>query len=192
MIPEPIASARMMTWLPRLLDHLPADVTVFPRAAGQPIVPLAIGTAKHLEELGVPSEAVAHVIRGYTRHPAYLRALARPGAMRHDLTGQPVEPVSEEHARYAALSLEAIKRRRRAENDRRIAAVREAALAAKMAEAEAAVVTVEPIVAEPEPERALRTKPMLKLGMRLSPTEIERRLRAARSGERERTIRTSG
>jgi sRNA-binding protein len=186
------ASVKMLGWLAPLLDRLPEGVALFPRTPGHPVLPLAIGTAKGLVELGVPADIVADVIRGYTRHPAYLRALARPGAMRHGLDAQPVEPVSEEHARYAVLSLEAIKRRRREENDRRVAAVREAALAAKQAEAEAAAAPVEPIVAEPEPKQAPHTKPILKLGVRLSPAEVERRPRAARSGVRERTIRTSG
>lgn len=35
------------------------------------------------------------------RSRLYLEALARPGATRHDLDGQPVEPVSDEHQAHA-------------------------------------------------------------------------------------------
>jgi len=37
------------------------------------------------------------VLRRYTRAWEYMAALAAPDAMRHDLAGNPVEPVAEEH-----------------------------------------------------------------------------------------------
>jgi sRNA-binding protein len=184
----PTATAAMLVWLPRLTGLLPEDVVVFPRAVGQPVLPLAIGTAKRLEELGVPTDIVTEIVRGYTKHPAYLRALALPGAMRHDLAGQPVEPVTAGHAHVAALALENRRRRRDEETARRVAAVRDAALAARTTTTEPEPMP-EPVVAVTEPEQAHRTKPTLTLGTRLSPDEIERRLMAARGGIGERKIR---
>jgi sRNA-binding protein len=167
-VPYPTATAAMLVWLPRLTGLLPEDVVVFPRAVGQPVLPLAIGTAKRLEELGVPADIVTEIVRGYTRHPAYLRALALPGAQRHDLVGQPTEPVTAGHARVAALALENRRRRRDEEANRRVAASRDAALSAKITTAEP-----EPVVAVAEPEQASNDKPKLRLGMRLSSDEIE-------------------
>jgi len=41
------------------------------------------------------------VLGGYTRRRAYRAALAAPGAMRVDLAGQPVEPVTAAHQQWA-------------------------------------------------------------------------------------------
>jgi len=44
---------------------------------------------------------VSEVLRGYTRRRAYRAALAVPGALRVDLHGQPVAPVTPEHQQRA-------------------------------------------------------------------------------------------
>jgi len=68
------------------------------RHEGEPPRPLAIGTgARLVEELGLEPDVVDTAMRLYTRRRAYQQALAQPGALRVDLTGQPTEPVAEEH-----------------------------------------------------------------------------------------------
>ena len=60
--------------------------------------PLAIGTgARLVAELGLEPDLVNAAMRLYTRRQAYQQALAQPGAMRVDLTGQPTEPVTAAH-----------------------------------------------------------------------------------------------
>jgi sRNA-binding protein len=59
---------------------------------------LARGGFDHLELL--------HFFGWYSRAPSYLRAQAQPGAMRHDLDGAAVDPVSEENRAYAAAELD--------------------------------------------------------------------------------------
>ncbi len=80
---------RMRTW--------PA---VFPREVGDPILPLDLDVETRL--LGrlhsVDLDGVMLIkttIHRYCNSGQYLAALARDGAMRHDLKGRPIEPVSE-------------------------------------------------------------------------------------------------
>ena len=44
---------------------------------------------------GEAHEVLSRVLRRYTRGREYVAALAAPDAMRHDLAGNPVEPVAE-------------------------------------------------------------------------------------------------
>jgi hypothetical protein len=68
------------------------------RHDGDPPRPLAIGISTQLVvELGLEPEVVNTAMRLYTRRRAYQQALAQPGAMRVDLTGQPTEPVTAAH-----------------------------------------------------------------------------------------------
>jgi hypothetical protein len=93
--------------LGKVLAHLPA---VFP-TPGDPIVrPLEIGVGRSLHDACMPPDgmtaAKAHAILGdtlrrYVQSPRYRAALAAPGAWRHDLDGNPVSPVSEDHAEFA-------------------------------------------------------------------------------------------
>jgi hypothetical protein len=79
------------------LDPAPA---VLPNQAGDPLLPLRIGIWDALFALlrpGTEPEALARALRAYTRSAGYFMACARQGAMRHDLDGRAVEPVSEEH-----------------------------------------------------------------------------------------------
>jgi len=63
-----------------------------------PPKPLAIGISAHLvQDLALDPAIVHATMRLYTRRRAYQQALARPGALRVDLAGQPVEPVAPEH-----------------------------------------------------------------------------------------------
>jgi hypothetical protein len=77
-----------------LVERYPATFT----HEGEPPKPLAIGTGDRLvEDLGLAPDVVNTAMRLYTRRRSYQQALAQPGAMRIDLTGQPTEPVTPEH-----------------------------------------------------------------------------------------------
>src|SRR5215204_6747924 len=80
-----------------LLTQPPA---VLPNQVGDPLLPLRIGVWDALLALlrpGAEPEALARALRAYTRSTGYFIACARKNAMRHDLEGRAVEPVSEEH-----------------------------------------------------------------------------------------------
>src|SRR3954462_7950331 len=83
-----------------LREHLSPWPAVLPAEIGDPIRPLKIGVRSALAVLlpdGEAHEVLGRVLRRYTRGREYLAALAAPDALRHDLTGTPVEPVAEEH-----------------------------------------------------------------------------------------------
>jgi len=67
--------------------------------------PLAIGIDTHVaERLGLdPPEQrrLGRLFRRWCLTAAYLKALRNPGAQRHNLDGQAVEPVDPEHQRHA-------------------------------------------------------------------------------------------
>jgi len=93
-----------------LLTQPPA---VLPNQVGDPLLPLQIGIKDALLALlrpGAEPEALARALRAYTRSTSYFMACARKDAMRHDLDGRAVEPVSEEHRTG---SLKAVQGRRR-------------------------------------------------------------------------------
>src|SRR5215211_4262229 len=80
-----------------LLTQSPA---VLPNQVGDPLLPLQIGIWDALLALlrtGAEPEALARALRAYTRSTGYFMACARKDAMRHDLEGRAMEPVSEEH-----------------------------------------------------------------------------------------------
>src|ERR671920_624577 len=93
-----------------LLTQPPA---VLPNQVSDPLLPLQIGIWDALLALlrpGAEPEALARALRAYTRSTGYFMACARKGAMRHNLDGRAVEPVSEEHRTGA---LKAVQGRRR-------------------------------------------------------------------------------
>jgi ProP effector len=94
-----------------LLRQPPA---VLPNQVGDPLLPLRIGIWDALLALlrpGAEPEALARALRAYTRNPGYFMACARKDAMRHDLDGRAVEPVSEEHRMGARKAIEGRRRR---------------------------------------------------------------------------------
>ena len=83
-----------------LREHLFPWPAVLPSEVGDPIRPLKIGVRADLAVLlpdGEAHEVLSRVLRRYTRGREYLAALAASDALRHDLAGNPVEPVAEEH-----------------------------------------------------------------------------------------------
>lgn len=75
--------------------------------------PLACGI--HLEirncSLGVSNRSVRRALAIYVNAPRYLRALTEPGAMRINLLGEPIEPVSGHDAAEADSRVKSKKRR---------------------------------------------------------------------------------
>jgi len=97
--PDPAIAKRAGDWL----------VSAYPGLFKIPPVPLPIGfrlmAAKQRPE-GVSHCGLNRALYRWVNSKAYLRALAAAGAMRHDVNGQPIEPVAEEHRQIAALQLQ--------------------------------------------------------------------------------------
>ncbi len=80
-------------------------------------VPLPIGMAQIVHAAGKAAgctggrrERHKVALSWWCGSPAYLAALAEDGAMRRDVDGAPVEPVSEEHRQYAIQRLALVSR----------------------------------------------------------------------------------
>ncbi|ANM14379.1 MULTISPECIES: ProQ/FINO family protein [unclassified Rhizobium] len=74
-------------------------VAVLPAKAGDPIRPFAVGLFNELRPLLKPDAGVTALRRAtaaYVHCRRYYFASAQPDAMRHDLAGEPVEPLSPE------------------------------------------------------------------------------------------------
>jgi sRNA-binding protein len=87
----------------------------FPGAFGQ-VRPLKVGIHFDIiDRTDMDSLIVVHFMSFYSQSAAYLRAQTQPGAMRYDLDGNPVEPVSEANRAYAVAQLEWVQGQRRQE-----------------------------------------------------------------------------
>lgn len=80
---------------------------LYPRLFGARFLPLKVGVyddlrAAHPEAL--PADELKDALRQHTRSTRYIEAVAS-GLARHDLQGQPVEPVAPEHVHHAILEL---------------------------------------------------------------------------------------
>mgnify|MGYP002714751939 CR=1 FL=1 len=104
---------RVLSRLLIVVENMPA---VFPTKEDPTVRPLKIHVASDIHNLVVlpegmkPGKAhaiVADVLRLYANSPEYLKAMASSGAFRFDLDGNPVEPVSQEHAELARRALAA-------------------------------------------------------------------------------------
>jgi hypothetical protein len=93
---------------------------VLPNQVGDPVLPLQIGIWDALlAQLrpGAEPDALARALRAYTRSTGYFMACARKDAMRHDLDGRAVEPVSEEHRTGALKAVQGRRRRPTAQRE---------------------------------------------------------------------------
>jgi hypothetical protein len=106
----PTATAKTINGVGRLLELMEAMPAVFPTKDNPQVRPLKIGIAADIHLRLSPregmTEGAAHaiasdVLRRYTSSSEYRAAVATPGAWRYGLDADPVEPVSEEHARFA-------------------------------------------------------------------------------------------
>ncbi|ARO33546.1 conjugation repressor FinO/ProQ protein (plasmid) [Rhizobium sp. NXC14] len=74
-------------------------VGVLPAKAGDPVLPFAVGLFNELRPLLKPDAGVTTLRRAtaaYVHCRRYYFASAQPDSMRHNLDGEPVEPLSEE------------------------------------------------------------------------------------------------
>jgi sRNA-binding protein len=99
----------------RLRPYFDLWPAVFPTTEAPAIKPLAISTRQALRaRLVVPDgmtqdevlRAVNAATRAYVRSPGYLLTMSQPDSQRHDLDGQPVEPVTDQHRRDAQAGVE--------------------------------------------------------------------------------------
>lgn len=112
--PSPVAPKQP----PRAIHSRLADLPEIQRLADQfpafaGILPLALDTRERLAELATVAELddvqMYRLVRHWTRTPTYLRAVARPGAMRYTLEGDPTEPVTDTQQAHARKLLDARK-----------------------------------------------------------------------------------
>ena len=108
---SPTADSRTLSILEPLVKLLPVWPPVLPNKVGDVIKPLKIGALHDLTAM-VPSgdevatDDVRRVLYRYRRSGKYTYAVAADDSIRHDLDGQPVEPVAEVDRRGARISLQ--------------------------------------------------------------------------------------
>ncbi|UEM08229.1 ProQ/FINO family protein (plasmid) [Skermanella rosea] len=104
------ADRDLMRIVERIAQVVSPRPAVLPTAANPIVRPMVLGIISQLHERVVSPEGMrkgdAHsmlsqAVKHYARSALYKAALAAPGAWRHDLDGNPVEPVSQEHADLA-------------------------------------------------------------------------------------------
>lgn len=104
-VAEPVADQwHVKLWEP-LRERLQSWPALLPSRVGDPIRPFAIGTDKALNGLLITPDddgkkMVKTIVMRHCRSTQYAAALAPDGAMRHDLDGNPVEPVPDEHRQH--------------------------------------------------------------------------------------------
>lgn len=118
------ANQRMIELASAINHHLTAPLDVLPVSIGATVKPFAIGISPSIEARMKPDASLSELklaIRKYTRNRFYMLASAQHGAMRHDIDGIPVEPVSYEHRLAAKVTWmrmqEAIEKRRKEEQE---------------------------------------------------------------------------
>ncbi|WP_440632550.1 ProQ/FINO family protein [Brucella sp. 22210] len=100
-------------------DLLCEPVAVLPAKEGDVIYPLQLGAGPAFARLikqNVSRKILNEAINRYTRCTFYRLACIQKGAMRHDLAGNPVEPINEVHRAFAREMLEKQKNVRRDSN----------------------------------------------------------------------------
>jgi hypothetical protein len=93
-----------------LNDLLIAPIGVLPTREGDLLRPFRIGLGPEIIAHRKPAVTVVDcekAIRRYVRAFSYQFAIAQPGSMRHDLDGNPVEPVSDADREHAQRSCRA-------------------------------------------------------------------------------------
>ena len=80
-------------------DVLVAPIAILPQVEGDIVRPFKVGIGREIKarlRTDIPGVRLNRALHFYTRSQAYLFATAQPDAMRHDIDGNPVEPVSEQ------------------------------------------------------------------------------------------------
>ncbi len=113
--PAPATTKRRPRTPHPLLEQL---FTLYPQLFGARFVPLQRGVFEALLERhpdALPADELKLALAQHTRSTRYLQAVAS-GAQRHDLDGQPVEPVAPEHVHHAILEVHKRRQGRSAED----------------------------------------------------------------------------
>ncbi|MGK6317737.1 ProQ/FinO family protein [Neorhizobium sp. DT-125] len=112
----PIRADRFALEAARTVDALLIEpIGVLPNAEGEIIRPFKIGIGLEIQQRLKPEVTVSNLrkaLRRYTHSSSYPFAMAQPDAMRHDIAGDPVEPVSEQDRLNARQSFVVIRARR--------------------------------------------------------------------------------
>lgn len=77
---------------------LTAPISVLPKVEGDLVLPFRVGIGAEIEKLLRPTASAKELrkaLRRYAYSAAYLYASAQPDACRHEINGEPIEPVSE-------------------------------------------------------------------------------------------------
>ena len=88
---------------------LSAPIAVLPIAATDPVRIFKVGLRPDIEKRLKPDatpKSLRTALQRYTFCSAYIRAMAAPGAMRHDIDGKPVEPINDVDRTYARSIME--------------------------------------------------------------------------------------
>jgi hypothetical protein len=111
-----VASERTLRTVDRLRSLIGAIPPGLPTAENPTVQALKLHVAQDVHNRVTVPEGmdprkahaiVAEILSHYATSPEYRRAVAAPGSWRHDLDGNPVEPVSQLHADHARQSLNA-------------------------------------------------------------------------------------
>lgn len=93
-----IANLRMVELANAINQLLVEPIGILPASPEQALKPFAIGISPLIEARLKPDASrpdLKAAIRRFARHRFYLLAVAQPNAMRHDIDGNPIEPVSD-------------------------------------------------------------------------------------------------
>lgn len=99
-----------------IADLLVQPLGVLPVAVGDPIRPVAIGFFQQVSPFlspGVSVTALRRAIGAYVHSKRYYLACSRPDAMRHDIDGEPIEPVSDSDQLNAQKCLQIFREQKR-------------------------------------------------------------------------------
>jgi len=90
-------------------------IAILPTELGDPIRPFALGLWNEIRPVLRPDVSVSALRKAlatYVHARSYQMAVARPGSQRHDLNGEPVEPVSDADRLDALKKYEGFKARK--------------------------------------------------------------------------------
>ncbi|AXV18339.1 ProQ/FINO family protein (plasmid) [Neorhizobium sp. SOG26] len=93
-------------------ELLVRPIGVLPQRPGDPVRPFAIGLFDEIRSLlkpGVGVTVLRRAVSAFVHGKRYYMASAQPGAMRHDIDGNPVEPLSDEDRSVAQRRLISLK-----------------------------------------------------------------------------------
>jgi hypothetical protein len=104
------ATDLMLMHAQALQGLLTRPIAVLPQQPGDQVLPFKVGLGQDLLPLlreGVEPKRLTRALQAYVKSGGYLLASSKEGALRHDLDGNPVEEVSQDHRQGAAWLIKA-------------------------------------------------------------------------------------